>query len=160
MLCKSWNRIINNYKLIKYQKLRAYSATSNTVSGCTGDIKLSITEQWSRNIHMFGESQTVAFDVSKAFNRVSLKEIASKLNSFRKNPTLIDWIDNFSLINPSCCRWIFLNQSQINTGQSSYLSVKLFLVFNNDLLSITRIRNPLTSINFVIKVISNCIQSF
>lgn len=146
ILAKTMEKIIN-YKLMNY--LEVYGLLSDRQYGfrarrSTGDMKLCITELWNRSIHMFGESQAVALDISKAFDRVSHKALVLKLGSFGINPLVVHWIDNF-LKERSIqvvVDGVASNEFQINAGvpQGSCLSPTLFLIFINDLLSITR--NP------------------
>jgi hypothetical protein len=113
----------------------------------TGDLLSYVTNCWSSALESFGESRVVALDISKAFDRVWHKGLIAKLPMFGIHPKLISWIADFL-----SCRSIAVridgaisNQLPINSGvpQGSVISPTLFLLYINDLLSITS--NPIHS---------------
>jgi hypothetical protein len=144
ILSKVMERIIN-------QRLVAYLEGNNLISDrqygfrckrSTGDLMAYITEAWSRSIHHFGESLAVALDISKAFDRVWHTALLSKMKSFGICSGLVEWTESF-LANRSI-RVVLDGQMSdefhLNAGvpQGSVLSPTLFLIFINDLLSLTR----------------------
>ena len=77
--------------------------TVNTVSGknrSTGDLMALLTETWYRSVHFLGESNVVAWDISKAFDRVWHQGLISKVKSYGVGNTFIQWLSDF-LCNPS-----------------------------------------------------------
>ena len=111
----------------------------------TGDIMAYLSQQWSQSLHSFGETQAIALDFSKAFDRVWHENLLSKLSAFGVGPEMYRWIESF-LTNRSI--QVVLDGStsdrlMINAGvpQGSVLSPILFLIYINDLLSTTS--NPI-----------------
>ncbi len=100
-----------------------------------------LTNSWSSSLDCFGETFAVALDISKAFDRVWHKALLSKLPSFRFYPSLCTLISSFlsdrsiaAIVDGHCS-----TPKTINSGalQGSVLWPTLFLMFINDLLSIT-----------------------
>ena len=113
----------------------------------TGDVMAYLTEIWSHSLHSYGESQAVALDFAKAFDRVWHKNLLCKLSAFGVDPSLCRWIESF-LLNRSIQVVLDGTTSKridINAGvpQGSVLSPVLFLIYINDLLSLTS--NPIHS---------------
>ena len=148
-LAKVMETIIN-HKLVLYLENNAllndrqYGFRKNR---STGDMMSLLSEIWSSGIHKFGESKVVALDISKAFDRVWHPALISKIRCYGVGQTCIQWISDF-LCNRSIrvvVDGIASNLYPINAGvpQGSVLSPTLFLIFINDLLSLTS--NPIYS---------------
>lgn len=113
----------------------------------TGDLLALLSERWNGSIHRFGEAKVVALDISKAFDRVWHEALVSKLIAFGVGSHFSRFISSF--LKDRTIRvvidGVFSDEFRINSGvpQGSVLSPTLFLIFLNDLLSITS--NPIYS---------------
>ena len=73
---------ILNLKLMKYQEensLLNERQCGFRKNRSTGDLMALLTETWNGSIHFFGESNVVALDISKAFDRVWHQSLISKV---------------------------------------------------------------------------------
>ena len=142
-ISKVFETILNNHFLKHMERNSLLSDHQYGFRGArsTGDLLSYVTSIWSSALRDFGESFIVALDISKAFDRVWHKSLLSKLPSFGFPPSictlLLDYLSNRSLsvvvdgsVSPP---------QSINSGvpQGCVLSPTLFLIFINDLLSIT-----------------------
>ncbi len=107
----------------------------------TGDLFAFLTDSWSSSLSCFGETFAVALDISKTFYRVWHKALLSKLPSYGFYPALCSFLSRFlsgrsiaAEVDEHCS-----NPKPINSRvpQGSVLPPTLFLLFNNDLLSLT-----------------------
>src|SRR3978361_1019924 len=61
----------------------------------TGDLLAYVTYIWKSAMEGFGESQAVALDISKAFDRVWHQALLNKLPCYGFSPRLCLWLTNF-----------------------------------------------------------------
>lgn len=143
ILSKVMERIVNS-RLVAY--LEDHKLINDRQYGfrckrSTGDLMAYLTETWSRSIHNFGESLSVALDISKAFDRVWHKALLSKMRSFGICQELLEWTESF--LTDRSIRVVLdgtmSDEYHLNAGvpQGSVLSPTLFLIFINDLLTLT-----------------------
>ncbi len=140
-LSKGFESILNR----KIQKHLSTSDLSDRQNGfrkgrSTGDLLSLLTDSWSSSLSRFGETFLVALYISKAFVRVWHKSLLSKLPSFGYYPSLCSFISSFlsdrsisAVVDGQCSPKPF--NSCVPHG--FVLSSTLFLLFINDLLSVT-----------------------
>ncbi len=113
----------------------------------TGDLLVFLTDSWSSSLSRFGETFAVALDISKPFDRIWHKALLSKLPSYGFYPALCSFLSGFlsgrfipDVVDGHCS-----TAKPINSGvpQGSVLSPTFFLLFINDLLSLTNCHYPL-----------------
>ena len=110
----------------------------------TDDLLAFFTNSWSSSFGDFGETFTVALDISNAFDRVWHKTLIPKLPSFGFYPSLCSYflISNFlsdcyiAAVVDSHCSSSKLIKSGVTQG--SVVSPTLFLLFINGLLNLTQ----------------------
>ncbi len=142
-LSKAFESILN-------RKIQTHLSTSDLLSDrqygfrkgrSSGDLLSLLTDSWSSSLSRFGETFSVDLDISKGFDRVWHKSLLSKLPSLGFYPSLCSFISSFltgrsisAVVDGYCC-----SPKPINIGvpQGSVLSPTLFLLFINDLLSVT-----------------------
>ncbi len=102
----------------------------------TGNLSL-LTDSCSSSLSCFGETFSVALDISKAFDRICNKSLLSRLPSFGFYPSLCSFISSFlsgrsisALVDGHCS-----SPKPINSGVplGSVITPTLFLLFINDL---------------------------
>ena len=107
----------------------------------TGDLFAYAVHVWSPALESCGESRVIFLDISKAFDRVWHKGLLAKLPMFGLHHTLINWIGSFLSDRSIAVRvdGFLSNLHSINAGvpQGSVISLVLFLLFINDLLTST-----------------------
>jgi len=94
ILTKVMERIIK-YELMNYLESNGLLHDSQygfRSKRSTGDAMAYVTEVWSHSLHSFGETQAIALDFSKAFDRVWHENLLGKLSAFGIDPSLCAWI--------------------------------------------------------------------
>ena len=106
----------------------------------TGDLAYAV-HVWSSALESSGESRVISLDISKAFDRVWRKGLLANLLMFGLHHTLINWIGSFLSDRSIAVRvdGFLSNLHSINAGvpQGSVISLVLFILFINDLLTST-----------------------
>ncbi len=126
-LSKAFESILN----LKIQKHLLTSYLIVNIGCTTGDLFSLLTDSWSSSLSRFGETLSVALDISKASDRVWHKSLLSKLPSFDFYPSLCSFISSFlsgrtisAVVDGQCS-----SSKPINNGvpQGFVLSRTLFL---------------------------------
>ena len=127
-LSKAFESVLN-------KKIMMHPSAHNLLSDCQYGFR---TESWSSSFRDFGENFADGLDISKAFNRVLLESLMSKLPSYGFYPFICTFFSNFlsdssiaAVVDGHCS-----SPKTINSG--SVLSSTLFLLFINDLLNLTQ----------------------
>ncbi len=103
----------------------------------TADLLSLLIDSWSSSFSFFVETFSVALDISKAFDRVWLNSLLSKLSSFGFYPSLCSFISSFlsSCSISAVVDGHYSSLKPINSGvqQGFVISPTLFLSSINDL---------------------------
>jgi hypothetical protein len=113
----------------------------------TTDVLACLLHRWNEALDRFGETQAVALDISKAFDRVSHPVLISKLSAFGLPPELIAWFSSFLSSRQIRVLLDGLHSEylDINAGvpQGSVLASLAFLLHLNPIFTVTA--NPVHS---------------
>ncbi len=137
--CKAFENILKR-KILKHLSVSNLLSDRQYVfqkERSTSDLLAFLTNFWSSSLSRFGETFTVALDMSKAYDRVLQRSLLSKLPSFGFYPSLRSFVSSFlsgrsiSAIADGHCS----TPKPINTGvpRGPVLSHTRFVLFINDL---------------------------
>ncbi len=143
------SRVSKSFESILNQKIQKHLSTSDLLSDrqygfhkghSTGDLLSLPTDSWLSSLSHFGKTSSVVPDIFNTFDRIWHKLLLSKVPSFGFYPSLCSFISflsgrTISAVVDGICSF----PRPINSAvpQVSVLSPTLFLLFINDLLSIT-----------------------
>ncbi len=124
--------------VVPARRMAVHHATDSVTAYPTGDLLTLQTDSWSFSLSRFGDTFLVTVDLSKAIDRVWHKTLLSKQPSFDFYPSLLLFSSFLSgrsisaVVDGHCS-----SPKHNGVQQISILSPTLFLLFINDLLSIT-----------------------